>query len=233
MTCNGGKGPKKRGAVTPPGGQRAPSHAHVVEELLFLGGVNRSLLSGLGEQNGIRVGDGGAFLQISGIRALEAAVEKVHSPGTSWCVLGTYVEARSRSEGAPTHAPLKGRAPPPPSYPSPQLPIPPSLALREPPEQPGGVACRRPAPLMFSGTTVIGQPLVTCGDCGGPGCCGSRSANRGSGSGSGSRVFKGDAAAARRGDGGQVERAAQMHIIHGPSGVEGLVRARTQNSGGG
>ncbi|KAF7468846.1 Hypothetical predicted protein [Marmota monax] len=73
---------------------------------------------------------------------------------------------------------------------------------------------------MCAGATVIGQSLVTCGDCGGSRCCSSRSA--GSGSGSRSRAFKGDAAAAR-GDGGQVEGTAQTHIIHGPSGLEGLV----------
>lgn len=91
--------------MTPPGGQRAPSQPrfeHLGEALLFLGGVNRSLLSGLGAQNRMRAGGGGAFLQIPGIRALEAGVEKVHCPGTSRCVGGTYVEASSRSnEGAP------------------------------------------------------------------------------------------------------------------------------------
>ena len=92
------------------------------------------------------------------------------------------------------------------------------------------MAYRRPAPLMCSDAAVIGQPLVTCGDCGGLRCCGSRSASRGSGSGS--PVFKGDAAAAW-GDGGQVEGTAQTHIIHGPSGLEGLVRAEAQKSGGG
>lgn len=131
---------------------------------------------------------------------------------------------------SPTHAPLKGCTTSSPSYPSRRRPIPPSLALLEPVEQQGGVAYRRPAPLMCSDAAVIGQPLVTCGDCGGLRCCGSRSASRGSGSGS--PVFKGDAAAAR-GDGGQVEGTAQTHIIHGPSGLEGLVRAEAQKSGGG
>lgn len=60
--------------------------------------------------------------------------------------------------------------------------------------QPGGVARGQPAPLMCAGAAVIGWALVTCGDCGGPGCCGCRSARRGSGSGS--PAFKGDAAAA-------------------------------------
>lgn len=60
--------------------------------------------------------------------------------------------------------------------------------------QPGGVACGEPAPLMCAGAAVIGWALVTCGDCGGPGCCGCRSARRGSSSGS--PAFKGDAEAA-------------------------------------
>lgn len=69
-----------------------------------------------------------------------------------------------------------------------------SLPLARPPGQPGGVARGQPAPLMCAGAAVIGWALVTCGDCGGPGCCGCRSARRGSGSGS--PAFKGDAAAA-------------------------------------
>lgn len=176
--------------MTPPGGQRAPSYAHVGEELLFLGGVNRSLLLGLGEQNGIRAGDGGAFLQISGIRALEAAVEKVHSPGTSRCVLGTYVEARSRSnEGAPHPRSSEGTRSTSTLLPFPAAPNPTFACAPGASGSAGRRGLRRSAPLMFSGATVIGRPLVTCGDCGGPGCCGSRSANRGLGSGSGSRVF--------------------------------------------
>lgn len=46
---------------------------------------------------------GDTFLQISGIRAPEAAVEKVHSPGTSRCMGGTYVESRSRAHEGPPH----------------------------------------------------------------------------------------------------------------------------------
>lgn len=69
-----------------------------------------------------------------------------------------------------------------------------SQPLARPPGQPGGVAHGQPAPLMCAGAAVIGWALVTCGDCGGPGCCGCRSARRGSGSGS--PAFKGDAAAA-------------------------------------
>lgn len=151
------------------------------------------------------------------------------APPGVWAGL-TWSPAAALMRVPPTHAPLKGCATSSPSYPSRRRPIPPSLALREPVEQPGGVAYRRPAPLMCSDAAVIGQPLVTCGDCGGLRCCGSRSASRGSGSGS--RVFKGDAAAAR-GDGGQVEGTAQAHIIHGSSRLEGLVRAEAQKSGGG
>ncbi|CAK7290121.1 hypothetical protein VULLAG_LOCUS986 [Vulpes lagopus] len=160
-------------------------------------------------------GGRGAFLQISGLGAPEA------QPRHFWaCRQGLWRSpAAAPARVPPTLLPWEALHIPCPPL-SPLRASPPARALREPAGQPEGVARRRPAPLMCAGAAVIGQSLVTCGDCGGPGCCGSRSASRGSGSGS--RAFKGDAAAAR-GDGGQVEGAAQTHIIHGPSGLEGLV----------
>ena len=89
ITCSGRKGPKERSAETRFGGERAPRLAHAGEERLSLGWVHRCLAPGLGAQNGMRAGGGGALLQISGISALEAAVERVHSSGTSRCVGGT------------------------------------------------------------------------------------------------------------------------------------------------
>lgn len=120
----------------------------------------------------------------------------------------------------PIHAPPKGCTPSPPSYPFQRRPIPPSLVLREAWGQPGGVTRGKPAPLMYAGASVIGQSLVTLGTAVGPGAA--AAAAPAAAPGSGSRAFKGDAAAGR-GDGGQVEGTVQAHINHGPSGPEGLV----------
>lgn len=191
------------------------------QELLSLDWVIRCLPQCLWAKNRMRAGGGGAFLHISGITALEAATERPQL-WHSW-VRGRGLARRPAAalmRVPPSHALPKGCAPCPPSYPLPRLPVPPSLTLWEPSGQPGGVVRGKPAPLMCAGAAVIGQSLVTYGDCGGRGCCGSRSASRRSGSGS--PAFKGDAAAGG-GDGGQVEGTAQTHIIHGPSGPEGLV----------
>lgn len=135
-----------------------------------------------------RAGGGGEFCSSQGAQPWH------------WPVRGQDSRSCPRPRGGARPPPtLLERDAPPPPLPGPQRPVPPSLALVEPPGQPGGVARGRPAPLMCAGTTVIGRSLVTCGDCGGPRCCSSRSASRGSGSGSGSRAFKGDAAAARGG----------------------------------
>lgn len=158
-----------------PEGQRAPSSPHV--EGVLLGEPVTRLSRGAPRQGGLPGGGGTACRFLAPSPA-----------GGGQCDTDSRTCPRAR-RGCPAPT-LLGRDAPRSTRPA--RPV--SRPLARPPGQPGGVAPGQPAPLMYAGAAVIGWALVTCGDCGGPGCCGCRSARRGSGSGS--PAFKGDAAAA-------------------------------------
>ncbi|MEJ1287797.1 hypothetical protein NN561_018820 [Cricetulus griseus] len=160
---NPGTGFRGRRGGTPwllPEGQKTPSSAH----------AGRALLCGSGHQ---AVRRSSATRRTGGL--WRGRVETPHAePGRrrGMCQRLTHVPRARRGCPAPT---LLGRDAP--RSTGPARPVPPPFAL--PRGQPGGVARGEPAPLMCAGAAVIGRTLMTCGDCGGPGCCGCRSARRG------------------------------------------------------
>lgn len=73
-------------AVTPPGGQRAPSSAHVEEELLSQAGSAGVSHSTYGPERTAQA------VEVS------SAARREHSPGTGRCVGRTHVAAHGRAE---------------------------------------------------------------------------------------------------------------------------------------